>query len=301
MMKKIKVLHIVVVLLFGLGCQNEPYEGDLPEQEDPCLIAIQATATAAEDFSMATDDNYSLLCQIYRDALQDQIEVCGDEDGVLQLLVDGLGTCTVPVDLCEEAIAETQIARIIYESAADESVVDLCNIYKDALIYQIEVCGDDGTLQSIIDELGNCEIEVVDVVGTWKLVSWNTDELRDIDNDGVVTNNYLDDIDCFDNETILFNADGTGTMFFRSTAEFTFTPTADGEDFFTECMDISVDQDFTWIETINSVMLSFTDGTNLGLFKNGNLYTAIDDAFYAQSTVDDSVITERITFIYLKP
>jgi hypothetical protein len=302
MMKKNKLIHVFVILLFGLGCQNEPYEGDFPTENNTCLSTMQATANAAQNFLTSTDDDYSLFCQIYRDALEDEIEICGDEDGSLQLLLETLGSCEV-INLCEEAIAASETARIIYESAADQTIEDLCNAYKNALDFQIEVCGDDGTLQSIIEGLGDCLPEVVEIPGTWKLVSWNTDELRDLDNDGVVTNNYLDDINCYDNETILFNTDGTGTMFLRSLAEFTYAPnnsSDDGVDFFVVCNDISIDKPFTWTETINSVSLLFTDGTSMNLFKNGGLYIAIDDAFYAESTIDNSIITERITFVYNK-
>ena len=300
MVKNIFVQCLYIVLVLFVACDNEPYEGDIIVVDNSCLLAAQATADAAVDFLNSSEDDYTFLCQVYRDALQDQIQICGDVDGSLQALIDSLGTCILEVDPCEEAIEATTTARIIFESTADDSFEQVCNIYREALINQIALCGDDGTLQSIIDDLGDCQIEEVDVVGNWLLIGWITDELRDLNNDGIITNNYLDDIDCYDNETLIFNADGTGTMFLRSEAEFTFTPTDDGEDFFTVCNDISVDKDFTWTETINSVMLAFTDGSSLGLFKNGNLYTAIDDAFYAESTIDDSVITERITFVYEK-
>ncbi|GAB4162580.1 MAG: hypothetical protein Tsb0033_21720 [Winogradskyella sp.] len=294
------MLVVFATLFMAINCDNEPYEGEIIFEDTTCLEAIETTETAAENFLNAIPESYTLLCLTYREALLNQIDICGDEDGSLQIILEELSNCEAELDPCEEAIAQTELARITYESAADQTIEALCNNYKDALQYQIDVCGDDGTLQSIIEELGDCVPEVVDVVGTWKLVSWNTDELRDLDNDGIVTNNYLDDIDCYDNETIDFNADGTGTMFLRSIAEFTFTPTDDGEDFFTNCTDIIENKSFTWTETINSVTMLFTDGSSISLFKNGNLYTAIDDAFYAESTVDDSVITERITFVYNK-
>ncbi|WP_422104283.1 hypothetical protein [Winogradskyella sp.] len=303
MLKKISLQFISIVFVCLVSCDNEPYEGEIITEDNTCQSAIASTIGAALDFGTATDDNYSILCEVYKGALQRQIDACGDEDGSLQMIIDQLGTCELE-NPCDDAIAASEIARITYEAAVGNAFEIACNTYKEALENQIVICGDDGTLQSLIDELNDCEPEeVVEVVGTWKLVSWNTDELRDLDNDGIVTNNYLDDIDCYDNETILFNPDGTGTMFLRSTAEFTFTPNdgpEGGEDFFVVCTDISEDRDFTWTETINSVMLSFNDGTSLGLFKNGNLYTAINDAFYASSTVDDSVITERITFVYEK-
>jgi len=300
MVKKIFIIGLFATLFLAINCENEPYEGEIIVENSACLQAIEGTEIAAEDYLNTTSVNFTINCNAYKEALLNQIDVCGDEDGSLQLLADGLEDCNNNELLCLEAIEATEFARITYESAADETFEDQCLLYKEALLYQIEVCGDDGTLLAIIEELDTCEIEQVDVVGTWKLISWNTDELRDINNDGIVTNNYLDDIDCYDNETIQFNPDTTGIMFLRSTAIFTFTPTEDGEDFFTQCISIMENKSFTWTETINSVMLSFADGTSLSLFKNGNLYTAKDDGFYAQSTVDDSVIVERITFVYNK-
>ena len=64
MMKKIKVLHIFVIFIFGLGCQNEPYEGDFPTENDACLLALQASVNAAQDFTTATDNKQSLLSNI---------------------------------------------------------------------------------------------------------------------------------------------------------------------------------------------------------------------------------------------
>tara|TARA_R100001369_G_scaffold91773_1_gene134154 strand:+ start:211 stop:1119 length:909 start_codon:yes stop_codon:yes gene_type:complete len=301
MENKMQVLYLLTVLFLSFSCDNEPYEGEfLIEGNSSCDLAMESTSIALENFNSAIEDNFNLLCQIYKDALENQFEICGDADGALQVIIDDLGNC-IADNLCEEAIAASEIARIIFESAADETIDDLCNAYKDALEYQIEVCDDDDdALQNLIDDLDNCETEEVDIAGNWKLVAWNTDQLRDIDNDGFVTNNYLDDIDCYNNETILFNSNGTGIMFLRSSAEFTYTPTVDGEDFFVVCTDIDIDRSFNWTETINSVTLLFADGSSMSLFKNGGLYIAIDDAFYATSTVDSSVITERITFIYIK-
>ncbi|MFC0604812.1 hypothetical protein [Winogradskyella pulchriflava] len=304
MIKRHRLLYVYMVLLFGLSCHDEPYEGDFPTENNACLLAEQATADAAASFAMASDDNFSLFCQIYRDALENQIEICGDGDGSLQLLLDNLGNCS-DEDLCAEAIAATEIAQNNYENATDNNSEALCNVYKDALMYQIEVCGDDSLLQAILEELGDCESEFVDTVGTWKLVGWVTNVLRDIDNDGIVTNNYLDEIDCYDNETLTFNADGTGTLFLRSRADITFTPLSGpqgGEDFFVDCYSISEDVPFSWVQNANSITFTLTDGTVSNYFRNGNsLYVAFDDGFYATNTEDsNSVIVERVTFVYYK-
>ena len=59
-----------------------------------CEGAAMATAQAADAYSTATSENYVVRCNAYRQALENQIEACGDSTGVLQALVDGLGDCT---------------------------------------------------------------------------------------------------------------------------------------------------------------------------------------------------------------
>ena len=304
-MKKIKLLHIYAVCLFALGCHNEPYEGDLPSEDNSCLLAIQATAEAAANFAMASNDDFSLLCQIYRDALEDQIEVCGDEDGSIQLLIDELGACTSEEDLCEEAIAATEIARTDYESALASNFTTLCVIYRSALQNQIEVCGDPfGSLQLLINDLGGCQPVFEDTEGTWKLISWLNDQGIDIDNDGVVTFDYLEEIDCYENETITFNGDGTGIFFLRSVAEITYTPNGSGgEDFFITCNTISENIPFTWIQNgNNTVIITYSDGSTENYFRNADsLFKVIEGGFTATNTLDQSeTITEPVTYVYEK-
>ena len=60
-----------------------------------CLQATQQTAIAQSAYN-ATDitmPDYTDLCNAYKQALMTQISVCGDSNGTLQALVDGLGTC----------------------------------------------------------------------------------------------------------------------------------------------------------------------------------------------------------------
>lgn len=306
MMKKNLVLCLYIALAVLVNCDNEPYEGDLIIEDNFCELAMIATANAAEDFNSATNENSNLLCQVYRDALENQIAICGDNGGFLQVIINELGDCIIVNELCDEAIAATEIAQWDYEIATETNFESLCNAYINALEYQIEVCGDDGTLQSILDELGDCESIFVETLGTWKLVAWLTDQSRDIDNDGVVTNDYLEEIDCYDNETITFYSDATGVLHLRSYADITYTPVIgfpDEEDFFVTCNNIMEDKPFTWIQVgNNTLILTMQDGTIVNYFRNANsLFIAIDDAFTATSTVNtNSLITERMTFVYVK-
>lgn len=60
-----------------------------------CLQATQATVGAANNFD-ATNismDDYTDLCNAYKDALMAKINACGDNSGDLQAIVDSLGDC----------------------------------------------------------------------------------------------------------------------------------------------------------------------------------------------------------------
>ncbi|SDI22475.1 hypothetical protein [Winogradskyella thalassocola] len=305
MINKIPVLYSLIVLTLLVSCDNETFEGKSMVDNNSCQLAMQSSATALENLNSATTTSFSLLCQVYKDALQYQIDVCGDTNSILQLTINSLGDCAVSDGLCEEATASSQLAQNSYNSANSSNFEELCNAYKNALNNQIEVCGDNGSLQIIIDSLGDCELSTVETTGSWKLVNWNTDLFRDINNDGIETGFYLDEIDCYNNETITFNPDGTGTFFFRSKANITYTPVEGSDtdvDFSVECIEISEDNSFNWIQIGNSVNITMLDGEIINYFRNGNsLFVAFNDGFFAASTVEGGPnISERVTYVYVK-
>ncbi len=123
-------------------------------------VAATAAATAAEmAFANATPDNEIELCNAYRDALEAQIVACGDADGSIQNILNGL-SCMDPV--CAAAIEATEAAFAIFDMTdiADEmAYTEACGNYSLALQEQIIACGDpDGSLQTIVDDLGDCSI-----------------------------------------------------------------------------------------------------------------------------------------------
>lgn len=303
MKNKIPTLYSLMVLMFLCACDNEPYEGEFFIDDNSCDLAIEASLFALDNFNLSNDDNFSILCQVYRDALQNQIEICGDEDDTLQFIIDGLSSCTQESNPCEDAILATDLAFDNYFDSTDDNFETLCQAYKLALLNQIQVCGDDGVLLAMVEELGTCE--VFEIEGTWQLSLWISENLRDLDNDGVVTNQYLNEIDCYNNETITFNEDGTGTFFYRSTAEISYTPinnSTEEEDYAITCNVINESIQFTWVQVGNTYSITMPNSNVVNHFRNGNgLYVAYDDGFFVESTIDGFPnISERITFVYYK-
>ncbi|WP_138434513.1 hypothetical protein [Winogradskyella algicola] len=307
MVKKIFMLGLFATLFMAINCDNEPYEGEIIVEDTSCVEAIEATEIAAQNFLNGTQEDFSDLCLIYKEALLNQIEACGDEDGSLQLLADDLGTCTEEIDACEEAIVATEIALNDFNNTTDNDYEETCNTYKNALMNQIEICGDeDGLLNTLIEDLGDCELTYVETLGTWKLIAWEPNPITDLDldNDGISSSNFLDEINCYDNETIDFYSDGTGRLYLRSIANITFTPIVgtDMVEFSTVCSEIDQTIFFTWFQDGNTVTFNFLDGTVLYYFRNANrLYVVINDGLVATSSVDNtSTITHSITYIYEK-
>ncbi|WP_323789732.1 hypothetical protein [Psychroserpens sp.] len=158
-MKKLSLLFSLFILLTAFTCENEPLEGDfVSDTELSCDIATQNTQNAALAFLDVTVETYAQLCIAYRNALQVQIQFCGDPDGSLQTQIDSIGDCgETNTDPCDDATAASAQAATAYN--ADTSNLTLCSAYKAALQTQIAICGDtDGSLQIIIDELGDCTI-----------------------------------------------------------------------------------------------------------------------------------------------
>ena len=276
MIKKIFGRCSYIILLLTLNCDNEPYEGDIIAEDNSCALAIQATAEAGDNYLMATDENSMLLCIVLRDALEDQIEICGDETGELQELIDFLGTCTTIFDdPCAMAQNLTEMALQEYINAPTIDYESMCLAYVEALENEISVCGDDGSLQALITELGDCQPFVFDVTGNWKLIAMNSNVGRDLDNDGEVTNNYFEEFNCYTNESIDFNADGTGTLYYRSYAVIEIASldgTPDNIQYSIECIEQSIDTQFTWVQIgLNSIVVTLnTEGTVLNFFRNAD-------------------------------
>lgn len=116
------LLTVFIALSLVLSCNIEPYEsGNEEETNKPktCEEAIQSVVEAAANFSLATESNYADICKEYKISLKNQIAICGDEQGVLQAVIDGLGDCTVNIgggnSFGDHAFMTANINKIQYD------------------------------------------------------------------------------------------------------------------------------------------------------------------------------------------
>lgn len=307
-MKKLFTLLMCTAILIVVSCDNEPLEGDFGTGGLTCETAVANTAQAALNFLSVNDDNYTQLCNAYRNALQAQIQACGDTDGSLQTVVDALGDCTVAVEQdCDSATVAADDAAFLFGNATEDNYASLCNIYKAALQNLIVQCGDDdGSIQAEIDDLGDCTNDIqepVTIPGTWLLTAWNGTEAIDLNGDGTESINFLDEFDCYENETIVFNTDGTGVVMSTSFASFIFdivVGTTDEFEYTIACELEDENTNMTWSQSGNVVIID--DGITVSDFTlNGNqLSIFIPEGFVAFNSDFTATTTQDLTFVYTK-
>lgn len=96
-LKKMKKLQLLITaVLVGmtmLACSEDNNNNN--DSDLTCEDATAQTAVAADAYADATPANYNEKCVAYKAALEAQIVACGDASGALQLMIDGLGDCSV--------------------------------------------------------------------------------------------------------------------------------------------------------------------------------------------------------------
>ncbi len=163
-MTKIKILSLIIVTIFLFGCTDtedfwNEYDGiidDTVPTED-CNTAQQnlATALASYNNSNPEDEDFLEICNNYKVAIQNYISLCSDPGGTYADILAEL-SCVQSDMTCEEATAATSDAAAAYNAAeaGSEEAYNNCMAYREALITQIDICGDEsGALQSTLDGL----------------------------------------------------------------------------------------------------------------------------------------------------
>ncbi|MEM0517765.1 MULTISPECIES: lipocalin family protein [Aequorivita] len=143
------------------------------------------------------------------------------------------------------------------------------------------------------------------IEGTWKMTAFNTENAYDLNNDGTASTSVMDETNCYQNETIVFNADGTGTAFNTSYADIELTlvaGTTDEYEYTVTCVSEDDSTPFLYTQNGNTITLTM-GGFNQDVTLSGNTLTYVfEEGFYVE--VDNNgtttTVTEDITFVFTK-
>ena len=141
-----------------------------------------------------------------------------------------------------------------------------------------------------------------DIIGVWELTAWNVDGGFDINNDGTVNTNLLNEIDCSHNETLrfdnkgfvslntTFNPDIDIALLNETTREYSFNVTCDTEGV------ISLATAYTRVE--NTIMF----GNSEALLEDNQISITYRDRIeiFNLDITPQVVETKDLTLVYTK-
>ncbi len=152
------------------------------------------------------------------------------------------------------------------------------------------------------DDNGN---DNVALEGTWKMTAFKSENAYDINGNGIISNDIMQQTNCYQNETIVFNANGTGADFSTSYAEINLELVAGSTNeyqYTVDCINESTTTAFTWSQSGNTV--NFTQsGISFSGTQSGNQITfLIPNGFPIEVTQGSgtATVTEDLTIVYQK-
>jgi hypothetical protein len=179
-----------VPLISGEFPTNPITCADAEMNVEAAMLAYEATISS--DLDLINSSDVEAACNAYTEALTQQRTYCGDPDGSIQAIIDGLGSCQLT---CDQAIENRVEAESQYITATIGNFDEKCAQYLLYLQEQIEICGDaDGSIQLEIDSLDCGDADGDGVPNVFEDFNGDGDVTNDdIDGDGIP--NYLDDDD----------------------------------------------------------------------------------------------------------
>lgn len=142
------------------------------------------------------------------------------------------------------------------------------------------------------------------IVGTWKLTSWIGEEPIDLNNDGTESIDFLDEMNCYNNETLVFNEDNTVVNTSTSFADIEFiieVGTTNSVEWTVTCIEETEITNGTWTQNGNIVSIIDNFGEIEWTLNGNQLSTFVPSGFIAFNSEDIEVTTiQDLTFIYTK-
>ncbi|MEM6687301.1 MAG: hypothetical protein AAF617_16090 [Bacteroidota bacterium] len=144
------------------------------------------------------------------------------------------------------------------------------------------------------------------LVGNWRMTQYVVEDAYDFNEDGSANTNLLAEVDCYQNETIQINADGTAIAISNSFLIVTAELVIGTPDQFTYVLTCETETEatpLTWSTNGSAVSFIEDDGftTNATLTSNTQLTFTVPGGFEISSNDGTTlVIEEDVTIVYTK-
>jgi hypothetical protein len=141
------------------------------------------------------------------------------------------------------------------------------------------------------------------IEGLWKMTAWNVDVPQDLDLNGTASTNLLNEMDCYNNETVTFNSDFTGVSMTTSYADIELnlvSGTTNQFEYSITCVPNVSSTDLIWT-LVGNTLATTTAGVINNFTLNGNeLSFVIPEGFTVVSDDNSQTIIQDLTIVYTK-
>jgi hypothetical protein len=123
------------------------------------------------------------------------------------------------------------------------------------------------------------------VEGTWKMTSFKTQNAYDLNGNGTISNDIMGQTNCFQNETMVFNSNYTGSVMSRSSLDIDLelvAGTTNEYEYNVECVSENNTTAFAWSKS----------GNILTVTQAGSVYTGTQDGNEITFTVLNGFVIE---------
>lgn len=151
------------------------------------------------------------------------------------------------------------------------------------------------------DDNGSVAIE-----GTWKMTAFKSQNAYDLNGDGIISNDIMGQTNCFQNETMIFNANHTGADMSTSRLEIDLELVAGSTneyEYTVNCVNENNTSAFTWTKNGDIVTVS-QGGTTFSGTQDGDKITIKKLNGFTievpQGNGGTTYISEEVTIVYKK-
>jgi hypothetical protein len=128
---------------------------------------------------------------------------------------------------------------------------------KKIVLVLISLC----VLSCSSDDDSNNNASTSRIVGTWIISEFNVEnDSFDLNGDGIESNDLISESGCYQGETIVFNANGTGRVTYTTDLDLTLTNQNNVETFSYECLSDNTNFNFTWSQLANGTFVADANG-----------------------------------------
>lgn len=145
----------------------------------------------------------------------------------------------------------------------------------------------------------------VAIEGTWKMTAFKTQNAYDLNGDGIISNDIMGQTNCYQNETLVFNANATGADVSTSRLDIELelvAGTTDEYEYTVECISENNTTAFNWTQNGTAVLVNQGVVTLSGIQNENEITFSLPNGYPipVEQGGGTTIITEDLTIVYQK-